>query len=412
MARLFTAPQFDKRADDAAGTSRCALFSRVPTIAATLKLIMGLMRKILAGRRSNTHHDDDDHNGSPEPSTLSNPPHALDTLPTLPVPRRPLTATPAHPQHHNSPLFKLPPELRQQVYRILLSGREIHLDMRYTAAETSTPHSTAGASLFPYRRWLWRGSTCHRHPDAHPISDRCGWGGPPPTACRLFDSPCGIGREVMGLMLCCRLAYREVVDVLYRENTLHVSTGSIVLYTESLMPPERAGAVTSLIYRVTEESVWDYAHEHLGIVGGLPAYKTLIGRVPIAFPGLMKLEVIVQGSLETGRASWRDYLVPLDAEAVKDCLLSAMDAAVARFGRPLAGCVLAMRHTAFDRVMEGERAAAERVGSRPGAWLQFWRPVIVGWGDRSVETGYWVRRVSPDQRTGAELDLSYNTLQF
>lgn len=216
----------------------------------------------------------------------------------------------------------------------------------------------------------------------------------------------------MGMILSCRLAYREVVDVLYGKNTFHVSTGSVVLYTESLLPTERASTVTRLVYQVTEESVWLYAHEHLGIVEGFPAYKMLIGRVPTAFPGLMKLEVVVQGSLERGRAGGRTEFAPLDVGDVRDCLLSAMDAAVVKFGRPLKECALAMRHRAFDRVMDGERHAAAKVESRQGLWLQFWRPLEVNREKRLFETGYWVRRVSPEQRTRSELDFDYNTLSF
>jgi hypothetical protein len=287
--------------------------------------------------------------------------------------------------------------------------------MRYTAAETSTPHSTRGASLEPGRRWRWRASTCHRHPDAQPISDRCGWGGPPPTACRLFDTPCAIGREVLGLLLCCRLAYREVVEVLYAENTFHVSTGALVLYTDRLLPRERAGAVASLVYQVTEESVWDYAAEHLGIESGLPAYKALLARVPVAFPSLARLMVVVQGQLSRRRVRTGGEFVALEGDDIKTCLLSSMDAVVRGFRRPLVECTLAMGHAAFERMMDEERADAETVESQQAMWLQFWRPVSVSVapGGKALDnTGYWVRRVSPEQRTGSELGLDYNGLPF
>jgi hypothetical protein len=46
-------------------------------------------------------------------------------------------------------------------------------------------------------------------------------------------------------------------------------------------------------------------------------------------------------------------------------------------------------------------AGAERVELREGMWLQFWRPVRVARGEGMVvETGYWVRRVFPDERAG------------
>ncbi|KAK4201400.1 hypothetical protein QBC40DRAFT_264296 [Triangularia verruculosa] len=106
---------------------------------------MDFIRDALRGRRSRQHE------GEPSPPPGTVPRHALDTLPTLPVPRRPLTPTPPHPQHLSSPFFKLPPEIRQQIYPLVLANREIHLDMRYTAVETQrgTPHSTRGALPIP-----------------------------------------------------------------------------------------------------------------------------------------------------------------------------------------------------------------------------------------------------------------------
>ncbi|KAK4033677.1 hypothetical protein C8A01DRAFT_49790 [Parachaetomium inaequale] len=365
---------------------------------------MGFIRQVLRGKLPSRRRQ---RNNEPEQSPPPTAPiHALDTLPSLPIPRRPLTPTPPHPQQQPpSPFFRLPPELRQQIYRLVLSTREIHLDMRYTAAETTTPHSTRGAYLEPSRRWRWRASTCHRHPDAQPLSDRCGWGGPPLTACHLFPgTTCSVGREVLGLLLACRLAYREVVEVLYGENTFHVGTGAVVLYTDRLLPRERARAVRRLVYRVTEESVWGYAEEHLGIAPGLEAYGVLLGRVPRAFPGLVELVVVVQGALEMGRVHWgRGRRDLLEAGATRHCLLGAMDAVVRGFGGRLGECVLAMRHTAFDRIMEAERVSAEKFESRAGKWVQFWRPVTVACGDEMLEAGYWVRRASPEENAGPQL---------
>ena len=78
-------------------------------------------------------------------------------------------------------------------------------------------------------------------------------------------------------------------------------------------------------------------------------------------------------------------------------------------------CTLAMGHAAFDRVMDEERADAETVESQQGMWLQFWRPVSVSLapgGKALDDTGYWVRRVSPEQRTGSELGIDYNGLSL
>ncbi|KAL2165898.1 hypothetical protein VTG60DRAFT_3616 [Thermothelomyces hinnuleus] len=309
-------------------------------------------------------------------------------------------------------------------------------------------------------------------PSRHPLADRCTWGGGPPTACHLYrstralqheqhqkyqkregeeqdegegdeegeededDSECRVGREVLGLLRACRLTYRECVGLVYGENVVHVGSGALLLHTEALLPRERAASVRALVVRVAEEAAWDYADEHLGLRPGLDAYHAMLGRLPRAFPGLRALTVALHGSLRRGRVRWRQgERDPLDPAQVRHCLLETMDAVVRGYnnsnnnnnnnnnnhaGAPaLAECVLALAHDAFDRVMGGDRAAADKVqeskeGSSSSAWVQFWRPVTVApgalGGEATLETGYWVRRVSPweanDDGLGAGLSLS------
>ncbi|KAH8904985.1 hypothetical protein BR93DRAFT_881040 [Coniochaeta sp. PMI_546] len=352
------------------------------------------------------HHRGDES----ESEEFSSPRHALDSLPNLPSPRRPITPISPNPQL-TSRFFKLPPELRQQIYRLLLSGRDFHIDMRYTAAETATPHSTKGVQLGS-RRWRWRASTCHRHPDAQAISDRCGWGGPPPTACDEYDTPCGIGKEALSLLLCCRLAYREAVQILYAENTFHTNTGALLLFTDRLLPPERSSAITSLIYHVTSESVLTYAEEHLDLHPGMPAYMTLLSRIPKAFPGLKRLQLIIDGMIVRGLwPGLRELQVSLPLEAqsrMNNMLLTPVDLVVTLYQGRLEECVLIMDHRAFDHLVADQSAAADRVESVAGRYLQFWRRVAVPDISRAVDKGYWVRRVSPDDENWS-IHLGDNT---
>jgi len=110
--------------------------------------------------------------------------------------------------------------------------------------------------------------------------------------------------------------------------------------------------------------------------------------------------VVVPGSLRGGLVhGGRGERELLDPAAVRGCLLGAMDEVVRGFGGGLGECVLAMGATAFDRIMEEEMAAAGRVESKEGVWLQFWRPVeVIARDDKdgALDTGYWVRRVSPE----------------
>ncbi|KAL2267729.1 hypothetical protein VTJ83DRAFT_5006 [Remersonia thermophila] len=340
--------------------------------------------------------------------------HALDSLPVLP-PRRPLTSgRPADPQL-SSLFFRLPAELRLLIYRLVLSpasldsssssssdsfappGSEIHLDLRYTAAVMAprAPHSTRGASLSPEgRQWTWRASRCHRHPDAPPFSDRCAWGGPPPTACAWYADrgvapDCFLGQEVLGLLRCCRRAYREALPVLYGANAFHVASGAVVLFAERLLSPAGRACVTRLVLTVAEETVWMYAEEHLGLPPGLGVYEAVVGKVPAAFPGLRRLMVVAHGTLlrrelvQLGGRHLHALVLQGDEEdpkrgVVREALFAAMDAAVAGFARPLAHAMLVIGLPAFDRLMLEEMAQAAEAEVREGQWRQFWRPLGEG----------------------------------
>ncbi|KAK3991447.1 hypothetical protein QBC44DRAFT_341039 [Cladorrhinum sp. PSN332] len=344
--------------------------------------------KLSAGRQG--------HSDYVETAEPDRPLHALDTLPTLPVPRRPLTPVSTNPQL-NSTFFKLPPEIRQQIYRLLVSGREIHVDMRYSSTEASIPHSTKGAVFGTDRVWRWRASTCHRHPDASILQDRCPWGGPHPTACSEFDTPCGVGPEVMTLLLCCRLAYREAVQVVYAENTFHITAGALLLYNSSLLPVERSSAVTSLVYTCTVETVWDYAPEHLRVKRGVHAYRALVAGIPIAFPSLKRLQLVLKNDANLRIIRGQSLAVPppiVRDTPTKEILLQPLDAAVAAFQQRL-DCALIMSQSSGSSLRDEIAEAAEKSESLEGKWEQFWRPIA---SDAAVEElvnkGYWIRIVS------------------
>ncbi|KAL1841848.1 hypothetical protein VTJ49DRAFT_6525 [Mycothermus thermophilus] len=388
-----------------------------------------LSNLVLRNRQTPDDPPSDDDDTTTTRTFFPRNPHALDTLPVLP-PRRPLTSG----QHTNpqlsSPFFRLPAELRLLIYRLILSptdpnsnsssftkpGSEIHLDLRYTAALTAprTPHSTRGASLSPEgRQWAWRASRCHRHPDALPISDRCVWGGPPPTACAWYVErgvapECFIGPEVLGLLRSCRRAYREALPVLYGENTFHVGSGAVVLFAERLLSPAGRACVTRLVLTVSEETVWMYAEEHLGVKPGLGVYELVVGKVPAAFPGLQRLMVVAYGPLfrrEFVQLGGHDLHVPVvqgDEDAkrgvVRDALFAAMNAAVAGFARPLVHAMLVVRLDAFDRLMLDEMPGAAGAEVREGQWRQFWRPLGEDRSDGARESrGYWVRGVDEER---------------
>ncbi|KAK3905976.1 hypothetical protein C8A05DRAFT_30213 [Staphylotrichum tortipilum] len=310
----------------------------------------------------------------PSPEPPEQPPHPLDTLPRLPSPRRPITPLPALPQHPHSPFFALPPELRNQIYLLLLSAHTFHLDLRYTTTSTgTTPHSLRGATLACPPAWRWRSSTCHRRPTSHALAHRA-----------------------LALLRCCRLADREVHPVLYGANTLHVETGAVVLHTAALLPA--AGLVT-------EESMWECAG-HVGMESGPGAFWVLVGRLPEAFPGLVALEVLVGGLFRAHQGGLNEQ--PLRS---RRWVLDAMDGVVRGFGGRLGEeGVVAMAGPVFDKLIGRDLERARRVEAREGMWVQFWRPVSVAVGEETVETGYWVRRVAEETAQAEWMDSQLEAL--
>ncbi|KAB5522076.1 hypothetical protein GE09DRAFT_500333 [Coniochaeta sp. 2T2.1] len=333
--------------------------------------------------------------------------HALESLPTLPTRSRPITPLPPNPQL-DSLFFKLPPELRNQVYRLLFCDRELHVDMRYTATETLIPHSTERVQFDPDRRWRWRASTCHRHPDANVLFDKCGWGGPPPTACAEHDTPCTIG--MLGFVLSCRLAYRETLPLIYITNTIHINTGALLLHTEKLLRPEMSSTIRSLVYQVTLESVLTYSEKHLGLTKGVLAYTALLTRIPKAFPGLKELRILLDDDVvkDIYPSALDGRLPPWGAPWTCTCpLFEPIEAIVGLYKGRLQQFVVIVGNKTFSQFLAYWRPPTERVGLGDDSGFQFWRSVSAYYylegveggaytvsvlGHKQVQLGgYWVR---------------------
>lgn len=242
------------------------------------------------------------------------------------------------------------------------------------------------------------------------------------------------------MLLSCRLAYREVIHVLYAENTFHCSTGALLLYTERLLPRERTAAITSFVYHARAESLDEYAAEHLGLEKpGWSAYEVLLGRIPVAFPSLRRLTVIFPcragiGLLKVDEEEDGD-VVGLNVaggghDAMRERITAPMDAIVAAFGPLLEVCFLLVDETAFDAhfgrsaddTQDQDQGQMNYLqgwwgeGSRPPKTRCKWRRLgdddsevgnAIGVGEEGVPgTGYWIRGVSsaenytPEDRWG------------
>ncbi|KAK1774832.1 hypothetical protein QBC45DRAFT_423935 [Copromyces sp. CBS 386.78] len=373
----------------------------------------------ISRQRSKQQPDRDNDNNDNADVDHDRRPHALDLLPTLPPRRSPIiTAVPsashvASPDRPDTTTFlTLPYELRYQIYLLVLANRQgLHVDMRYAQA-TGRPHTTEGA-YFHEERWAWRASTCHRDPHVHAAFDRCGLGGPPPTACHLHpETTCAIGADVMGLLLTCRQVYREAVEVLYARNTFYINTGATVLYTERLLVPESAAMVTSLVFTVTTNTVSIFAQEQLKLKPGWEAYAALMGRIPVAFPGLRKLQVIALAARRAGaRWEWptNNILDVIEAppedrtanEAVKNKLLGYMDDTVMAYRGQLRETSLVFERDVFDKYVGGDFAAAERTESGEN-WARYWRQLPL--------CGYWIQRVPKLVEVWFDMTVDYSTI--
>lgn len=217
--------------------------------------------------------------------------------------------------------------------------------------------------------------------------------------------------------------------MLYAENTFHVSTGAVLLFTERLLARERTAAVRSLVFNARVESLTEYAAEHLGLEEpGWPAYEVLVGRIPVAFPSLRRLTVVFPCRAGRGLLKVVEGEGEGGGDVMRRRITAPMDGVVAAFGSSLEECLLIVDGTAFDAHFRGdghdiqEQGQGERLMNSPGDRVTdnarcMWRSVsdVVGEEDNvSVSevgnvkgvgegglagTGYWVRGASENFTT-------------
>lgn len=214
---------------------------------------------------------------------------------------------------------------------------------------------------------------------------------------------------------------------MYARNTFYVTTGAMVLYTEQLLVPESAAMVTSLVFTVTTNTCFTFAKEQLRLKPGWDAYAALLRRIPVAFPGLRKLQVI---ALTARRAmvGWRwptnnvfdiTEAPPEDRtanEVVKNKLLGYMDDAVMAYRGQLKKTSLVFEKDVFDKYMGADFADAERTESQDGLdFRQFWRQLRMAGKDLELNGsedryGYWVQRVPKLFEVWFDMNVDYSRI--
>ncbi|RGP69216.1 hypothetical protein FLONG3_7852 [Fusarium longipes] len=243
-------------------------------------------------------------------------------MPYLPNPR-PRVLTPSSSMQDLSlplqtcPIFReLPSEIRRQILVFAFGDRTVHMDLvreHPTKPEVEDPgcgysnHAKYGEPLDKNQPefWKWKGCVCHRvappalrkawYRDEHtlePADDECCSG--QADLCALWLMHYGTLREcfvgAMGWLLACRQSYVEGLDVLYRTNTLHLSSKPLILNLPKLIIPQRISMVTSL------EVVWLIDSKvHSGV--SIPQQGDLdeiLGILDLHFPRLHRLKLAIK----------------------------------------------------------------------------------------------------------------------
>ncbi len=216
-------------------------------------------------------------------------------------------------------------------------------------------------------------------------------------------------RQFRGWLLSCRQAYVEGLGAVFRANRVLVSTGALVLHTPRLLRSECSAGVRDVVLRLSHASLVRHARDHLGLDPGLPAYRALVGRIPDAFPGLTRLELIVETDGQPPSSSWwwHDTDETDDRVQPAQLLLGPVDAVVAAFDGRLDECQLVVADWLYhgpllsrDVDVDVDVAAAVRVETGLSV-ERYWRPLPGGPARLRPRLGYWVKTVPP----GREVDL-------
>ncbi|KAF7558432.1 hypothetical protein G7046_g5729 [Stylonectria norvegica] len=202
--------------------------------------------------------------------------------------RHPLSR-PASPLTHSVPkdLFfgRLPPEIRHAIQVLAFGDQTVHMELEYQypynlvaekEPETRAFHARidlTGTGRYAHMdtqgevKWRWFSCVCHRYPPEgihlplgrrgnmpwghfrEPDVDHClrgmcsckNWPGKWPVKCQI---------GIMGWLLSCRNAYLEGTNILYRTNTIHIASPTLLRGLQDFIPKERLSELASL------ELVW------------------------------------------------------------------------------------------------------------------------------------------------------------
>ncbi|KAL2133779.1 hypothetical protein VTI74DRAFT_1716 [Chaetomium olivicolor] len=354
---------------------------------------------------------------------------------------------------------RLPLELRQRILTDAFGHRTLHVDLAFNHPLTrklikaspplSRPvqarvkqgkrtHCGFGCDLVrdtsQPRAWQWFSCVCHRRlvrvnddvrkDRIEPCDDGCiperrigrrvaqtAWEG---SLCRCESeaADCGAAwaREgcfigVVGWLLACRQSYLDGIDVLYKTNTFHFSSLSLLQDLPRLLPPHRLGVITSLellwifdkpniLNDDTINSTWASAAPSTSSTSSSrssqeTAFHTLCTTLPQIFPAVRRLYIALQAHIAPPHTFHADDDAVADVERV---ILGPVEGMFRRMGTGSdKEFSLAIQRGGWevfaDRLTEqGDGAQRVFEGFEDGSYQErAWKPL----DDKG--NGYWLR---------------------
>ncbi|KAM0288330.1 hypothetical protein ACHAQK_009724 [Fusarium lateritium] len=150
----------------------------------------------------------------------------------------------------NSPWFKLPANVRQDILRLTFGDKRVHMCLGFNMSEELN-----GEPGNESKTWLWCGCICNRKmvKSLGPMTRGGDNTGPWADRCFNHDQGSYFGGEpkpknmgVMGWLQSCRQNYAETIDILYSTNTIVLSGDATIMHLEQLVERPRLEVVTSL----------------------------------------------------------------------------------------------------------------------------------------------------------------------
>ncbi|CAH0025420.1 unnamed protein product [Clonostachys rhizophaga] len=212
---------------------------------------------------------------------------------------------------------RFPAEIRRCILEHAFGQRTLHMDLAFVRPhlvldELQSSRETGHAKInrrrstdldFRQVDWRWLGCVCHRSkPEEQPLSLGRLRSDPGSCAREGYREGCMVGEGecahwpgewpakcqvgALGWLLSCRQAYMEGMEVLYKTNTIQISSEVLLRGLHEVLTPTVLSSITSL------ELVWNPRLLHIvKVFEGLEPEKQPTRQMPPIFPSLTHLHI-------------------------------------------------------------------------------------------------------------------------